>query len=73
MSTRVTHKELDEIAARLSQMTGRNLQIQWAYGKPRLHEVFPDTCVSDVSPRLSPKEMAEWMWAFEKGLSFAKK
>lgn len=70
---RTTHKELEAIAARLSRMTGRNLQLEWAYGQPRLHEVYPDTSMSDVSPRLPMGEMARWLWAFEQGLCYAPK
>lgn len=70
---RTTPTQLDEIARHLSRLTGRNLVVEWAYSKPRLMEVHPNGDVSDISPRLPSGELARWMWAFEKGLTFIQK
>ena len=67
---RVTKKDLENIVSRIARLTGEELVIEYAYGRPRVYIAIPgSTGVSELSPRLSKRELAEWLWAFEKGLT----
>lgn len=58
---RVTRNELRATVARL-QGRGYPIEIQWAYGRPR---IFTEDGSHELSPRLSTGPMAEWLDGFE--------
>lgn len=62
---RVTEAELQALVNRLRQMTGYDYSLGFAYGGVRLEK---DMGSIDVSPRLSKREMYEWLHAFLHGL-----
>ncbi len=68
---RTTKKDIENIAARISRLTGKKIFIEYAYGKPRAYtQVDGSTGVCELSPRLPKPQLADWLWAFEKGLTF---
>jgi len=72
MAGRVTKSELEGLAASLNEYTkGRHrFEIEWAYGSPRL---VANGGSADVSPRLTSRELAQWIRAFMAGYDLAKK
>lgn len=73
---RVTHKLLDECAEILSEQTNLKYEINWAYGKPMLvlKRLCKDNIVGtiDISPRLSPNQLHNWISAYSKGIDVGK-
>lgn len=49
-----------------------HLQVEGEPNRYCIQELLPTGGVHDVSPYLTRKEFAEWVWAFEKGLYFLK-
>ena len=70
---RTTPKDLDNMAAKLSKLTGTDLRISWAYGKPRLIRMLANGGEDEISPRLQSGELLQWMFAFEEGFEFHKR
>jgi len=71
MAGRVTKSELEGLADSLNEITkGKyDFSIEWAYGSPRL---VAQGGSADVSPRLTSKELAQWIHAFTNGYTLAK-
>jgi hypothetical protein len=69
MTTRTTRATLDELAGiinrRLYLIPSEAVEIEYAYGSPRL--VRKGRSV-DVSPRLPAGELAQWMRAYIEGM-----
>jgi hypothetical protein len=61
---RVSPKQLDALAAHIAKVSGKDLAIGWAYGRPRL---VGDKGSRDVSPRLPSGQLYDWMHAYLKG------
>jgi hypothetical protein len=68
---RVTKDELEGLAASLNEMSRHkhDFSIERAYGQPRLMAQGGSV---EISPRLSSKELAQWIRAFAQGLSIGK-
>lgn len=65
---RTSQSDLDNMAAHLSDVTGRDLSIGWAYGQPRLEEMGG---YRDVSPRLPSGQLLDYMRGMLEGISLA--
>lgn len=65
MPRRTTKRELDRLAEMLNRRTGRDFEIEYAYGSPRL---VVNRGSTDVSPRLTAGQLEQWIWAFMKGM-----
>lgn len=68
MPDRITDNDLSRMVNILNARTDQayDFTIQYAYGKPRLHRKGYSV---DVSPRLSKRELYEWIDAYLEGLS----
>jgi len=73
MTYRITMKDLDSIAESISNLIGENVVIGYAYGRPRAEIVHNDTSVTELSPRLPKSQLADWLWAFQKGVGYGMK
>lgn len=62
---KVSKQDLEEAVARLNSYGLRDFSIGWAYGGARLES---NTQTRDVSPRLSKRELLQWIHAYEKGV-----
>lgn len=69
MPQRTTKKDLERFAKRLSEETGNDYSIGYAYGSPRLEE---NNGSRDVSPRKPAGQLYQWMLAFRLGVSAGK-
>jgi len=67
MARRVTSKDLEQLVRILRKRTGRDFEIEYAYGRPRL---VVNRGSRDVSPRLSTGELQRWIWAFMDGMDY---
>ena len=63
----ITRKMLDNVAERISMITGGDYYIETAYGKPRLFKKDGPGCI-EVSPRLPSGQLYDWMFAFIGGI-----
>lgn len=63
--TRTTKQDLHELARVISNATGEPYTVEWAYDRPRLYRQGGSV---EVSPRLPPGQLSEWMQAYLKGL-----
>lgn len=61
-------QRLDRLAERISERTGQEFFIGWDYDRPRLHRSVGESSRVDVSPRLDPRDMERWLWAFLEGM-----
>ncbi len=64
MAERITKKVLYDRVQRLQEM-GIDIACHYAYGRPRMTTKAQNV---DLSPRLSTREMYEWLNGFEAGL-----
>jgi hypothetical protein len=65
---RTTIKELEQLVTVANNtIGGGGLEIEYAYGRPR---VVSNNGSTDVSPRLAPGELKLWLHAFIDGLSY---
>lgn len=62
-------EELRQVYRHLVNVTGQDrIYIEWAYGRPRLLEQLEgSTGCREVSPRLAPDELIDWMRAYIAG------
>jgi len=70
MTRRVTPKDLEQLVRILRKRTGRDFEIEYAYGRPRL---VVNRGSTDVSPRLSTGELQRWIWAFMDGMDYCER
>lgn len=72
MKQRMTKATLEKIADNctlaVNPKGGWHYAIEYAYGRPRLGLTDAKGCWRDVSPRLPSGQLAEWMWAYLKGV-----
>jgi len=62
----IRKKDLESKAEEVSRLSGMNLEIGWAYGRPRVFRVCSYGLV-EFSPRLSKGDLWEWMDAWLTG------
>ena len=76
MRERMTKARLAKLAEQCDRQAPAKGQwhydIEYAYGRPRLVLHDEKLCCRDVSPRLSAGQLAEWIWAYLKGVEAAK-
>jgi hypothetical protein len=68
--TRITRKNLERMAENCNRQlphVGWKYAIEYAYGRPRLVLVDEKICGREVSPRLQPRLLANWIWAYLAG------
>lgn len=61
---RTSQRDLTEMAARISSVTGVSVMIGWAYGHPRLESGDGSR---EISPRLPSGALMDWMRAYLQG------
>ncbi len=70
--TKSTLEKIAENCNRQAPVAGWTYSIEYAYGQPRLVLLDSRMCCRDVSPRLSRGQLADWMWAYLKGIEAGK-
>jgi hypothetical protein len=62
---RITQDELFGVVNVIRKITGKDYDLEWAYGRPRLVVAGGSR---DVSPRLSTGPLYDWLHAFLAGI-----
>ncbi len=66
---RVTKTQLQQKAAHISQLSGLDVSIGYAYGHPR---AYLSNESKELSPRLPAGQRWEWLNAFEEGFLYGR-
>ncbi|MHA2329752.1 MAG: hypothetical protein ACXACR_14650 [Candidatus Hodarchaeales archaeon] len=56
-----------------SRGSDKEIYVSWAYGRPRATLFYTSSgqqAEDDMSPRLPKPQMLDWLYAFERGLTF---
>ena len=67
MSKRITKADLRAKAEHINRIAGLDVEIGYAYGRPRAHL---NKGSKDLSPRLPSGQLWDWLNAFETGIEY---
>lgn len=71
---RATQKQLLGLEAILNSITGKQYELEWAYGRPRLLLILDEHgAAAEISPRLPTGQMATWLRAYIDGINVGRK
>jgi hypothetical protein len=69
MSGRTTQKDVERAVEKVAKLTKWPLVLEYAYGQPRVYISLEDGTggLSNFSPRLSKRELVDWLDTFYEG------